>query len=36
MSTPKKKYILSLEERKRFIEETFKGEAKVTVITYKV
>lgn len=30
-----KKYMFSLEERKRFIEETFKNEPKVTVITYK-
>jgi len=29
-----KKYMFSLEERKRFIEETFKDEAKVSVITY--
>ena len=29
-----KKYMFSLEERKRFIEETFKNEPKVTVITY--
>jgi pantetheine-phosphate adenylyltransferase len=29
-----KKYMFSLEERKRFIEETFKDEPKVTVITY--
>lgn len=29
-----KKYMFSLEERKRFIEETFKGEAKVSVVTY--
>lgn len=29
-----KKYMFSLEERKRFIEETFKEETKVSVITY--
>lgn len=29
-----KKYMFSLEDRKRFIEETFKYEPKVTVITY--
>ncbi|AYN03507.1 MULTISPECIES: pantetheine-phosphate adenylyltransferase [unclassified Flavobacterium] len=29
-----KKYMFSLEERKHFIEETFKDEPKVTVITY--
>ncbi|WP_144892624.1 pantetheine-phosphate adenylyltransferase [Flavobacterium tiangeerense] len=29
-----KKYMFSLEERKRFIEETFKDETKVSVITY--
>ena len=29
-----KKYMFSLEERKRFIEETFKNEPKVSVITY--
>ena len=29
-----KKYMFSLEDRKRFIEETFKDEAKVSVITY--
>ncbi len=29
-----KKYMFSLEARKRFIEETFKGEVKVSVITY--
>jgi len=29
-----KKYMFSLEERKRFIEETFKKEPKVSVITY--
>lgn len=29
-----KKYMFSLEERKRFIEETFKSEPKVKVITY--
>ncbi|OOG71054.1 pantetheine-phosphate adenylyltransferase [Flavobacterium sp. A45] len=29
-----KKYMFSLEERKRFIEETFKNEPKVKVITY--
>ena len=30
-----KKYMFSLEERKRFIEETFKHEPKIKVITYK-
>ena len=29
-----KKYMFSLEERKRFIEQAFKGEPKVEVITY--
>ena len=29
-----KKYMFSLEDRKRFIEETFKEETKVSVITY--
>ena len=29
-----KKYMFSLEERKRFVEETFKDEPKVKVITY--
>ena len=29
-----KKYMFSLEERMRFIEETFKDEPKVRVITY--
>ena len=29
-----KKYMFTLEDRKRFIEETFKDEAKVSVITY--
>ena len=29
-----KKYMFSLEDRKRFIEETFKNEPKVKVITY--
>ena len=29
-----KKYMFSLEERKRFIEETFKKEPKISVITY--
>jgi len=29
-----KKYMFSLEERKRFIEETFKSETKISVITY--
>lgn len=29
-----KKYMFALEERKRFIEETFKNEPKVSVITY--
>jgi pantetheine-phosphate adenylyltransferase len=32
-STPKKIYVFS-RDRKRFIEETFKNEPKVTVITY--
>jgi pantetheine-phosphate adenylyltransferase len=30
-----KKYMFSLEERVRFMEETFKGEAKIIVKTYK-
>ncbi|MGA9639733.1 pantetheine-phosphate adenylyltransferase [Flavobacterium sp.] len=30
-----KKYMFTLEERKRFIEETFKNEPKISVITYK-
>lgn len=30
-----KKYMFSLEERKHFIEETFKDEPKVRVVTYK-
>ncbi len=30
-----KKYMFSLEERKRFIEEAFKGEKKIKVMTYK-
>ncbi|WP_299213586.1 pantetheine-phosphate adenylyltransferase [uncultured Aquimarina sp.] len=30
-----KKYMFSLEERKRFIEEAFKGEPKIKVMTYK-
>jgi pantetheine-phosphate adenylyltransferase len=30
-----KKYMFSLEERVRFLEETFKGEAKILVKTYK-
>ncbi|AXT53156.1 pantetheine-phosphate adenylyltransferase [Aquimarina sp. BL5] len=30
-----KKYMFSLEERKHFIEEAFKGEPKVKVMTYK-
>lgn len=30
-----KKYMFSLEERKRFIEETFKDEPKIKVVTYK-
>ncbi|MDH7444573.1 pantetheine-phosphate adenylyltransferase [Aquimarina sp. 2201CG14-23] len=30
-----KKYMFSLEERKRFIEEAFKGESKIKVMTYK-
>lgn len=29
-----KKYMFSLEERKKFIEEAFKGEPKVKVVTY--
>lgn len=29
-----KKYMFSLEERKKFIEEAFKNEPKVTVVTY--
>ena len=29
-----KKYMFTLEERKRFIEETFKNQPKITVITY--
>ena len=29
-----KKYMFSLEERKKFIEEAFKNESKVTVVTY--
>ncbi len=29
-----KKYMFSLEDRKRFIEETFKNETKISVITY--
>jgi pantetheine-phosphate adenylyltransferase len=29
-----KKYMFSLEERKRFIEEAFKGEPKIKVVTY--
>ncbi|MEY4012206.1 MAG: hypothetical protein RIT22_1330 [Bacteroidota bacterium] len=29
-----KKYMFSLEERKRFIEETFKNEPKISVISY--
>lgn len=29
-----KKYMFSLEERKRFIEETFQNESKISVITY--
>jgi pantetheine-phosphate adenylyltransferase len=29
-----KKYMFTLEERKRFIEETFKNEPKITVISY--
>lgn len=29
-----KKYMFTLEERKRFIEETFKNEPKVSVVTY--
>jgi len=30
-----KKYMFSLEERKRFIEDAFKHEPKITVVTYK-
>jgi pantetheine-phosphate adenylyltransferase len=30
-----KKYMFSLEERKKFIEDSFKDEPKVTVVTYK-
>ena len=30
-----KKYMFSLEERKQFIEEAFKHEPKITVVTYK-
>ncbi len=30
-----KKYMFSLEERKRFIEETFKNQPQISVITYK-
>ncbi|MFD2543663.1 pantetheine-phosphate adenylyltransferase [Lacinutrix gracilariae] len=30
-----KKYMFSLEDRKRFLEETFKDEPKVKVVTYK-
>ena len=30
-----KKYMFSLEERKRFIEETFKDQPKIKVVTYK-
>ncbi|MBQ0733447.1 pantetheine-phosphate adenylyltransferase [Aquimarina celericrescens] len=30
-----KKYMFSLEERKRFIQEAFKGESKIKVMTYK-
>jgi len=30
-----KKYMFSLEERKKFIEDSFKHEPKVTVVTYK-
>ena len=30
-----KKYMFSLEERKRFIENAFKGESKIKVVTYK-
>lgn len=30
-----KKYMFSLEERKQFIEETFKNESKISVVTYK-
>ncbi|MFT4611425.1 MAG: pantetheine-phosphate adenylyltransferase [Glaciecola sp.] len=30
-----KKYMFSLEERQKFIEESFKDEPKVTVVTYK-
>ena len=31
----KKKYMFSLEERMRFIQEAFKGESKIKVVTYK-
>jgi pantetheine-phosphate adenylyltransferase len=34
LSQRRKKIYVSLEDRKRFIEETFKNEPKVTVITY--
>ena len=30
-----KKYMFSLEERKKFIEESFKDEPKIKVVTYK-
>lgn len=30
-----KKYMFSLEERKNFLEETFKDEPKIKVVTYK-
>ena len=30
-----KKYMFSLEDRKRFLEETFKDEPKVKIMTYK-
>ena len=30
-----KKYMFTLEERKQFLEETFKGESKIKVMTYK-
>jgi len=32
---PEKKYMFSLEDRKRFLEETFKDEPKVKIMTYK-
>ncbi|WGK63847.1 pantetheine-phosphate adenylyltransferase [Croceiramulus getboli] len=30
-----KKYMFSLEQRRKFLEETFKGEAKIEVMTYR-